>query len=70
MLISTVGRDGVAQRALAQAYRLSTVDVHLPSVSGPLILELAPRQTPRASAALDRWLAPRWRVPRHATAVL
>jgi competence protein ComEC len=69
-LVSTVGRDAAAQRALAQAYRLSAVDVHLPAVSGPLTLELAPRQTPRAAAVLDRWLAPRWRVPRRTTAVL
>ncbi len=70
MLVSTVGRDELAQRALAQVYRLSTEDVHLPAMSGPLTLELAPRQTLRAAAALDRWLAPRWRVPRRATAVL
>jgi competence protein ComEC len=70
MLVSSVGRDALAQRALARTYRISPDDVHLPSVSGPLAIELAPRQSLRVTAMLDRGWAPRWRVPRRATPVL
>lgn len=70
MLLSSVGRDVQARQALARAYGIDGADVYLPSVVGPVTLELTPARKPVVARALDQWWVPRWRVARQATPVL
>lgn len=70
VLVASIGYDSRTRRALALTYRVSATDVHLPSASGPVTLDLIPRQPLSVTAALDRWFVPRWRVPRRAPPVL